>query len=162
MLTTSSCVAVIRTPPLSGQTAQGTTHSGVAITSGQFRRPHQIIGLLQTKQEGYRTKLFGEINKRSTNPAQMLQALGRYAKELGADGIQQFTFRLENPKSDDEQERDRVLTTLEIVSALSKEKSGAAAQKTTEGETTSYLIKGELVRWVTQSATTSADRAHVH
>ena len=152
------CVAVVRTPALSSNAADGAIHGGVAISSGRFQRPHEIIGLMQMNQEGFRTTFFGEVNDRATKPAQILQTIGRYAKSQGADGIQHFSLRLQNPRSKDEENRDKILGALEIVAAIATGDHGRAAGKASEGETTKYFIKGELVRWQTntRSSTISA------
>ena len=143
------CVAVNRTPPLSTNTAQeDLLYGGTAFTSGRFQRKHEIIGVIQMDQEGYRTHLFGEVNRRGVDPAQILRVIGTYAQNQGADGIQHFSLIMQNPESEEVGTVKKVGKAMEVAAAIAEGDPFKAAFKMGEGEKTNYFIKGELVRWL--------------
>ena len=121
------CVAVTRTPPLSGNGLDGKTYGGAAFSSGRFLREHDRVGIIQMTQEGYRTTFFGELNQGQTNPDQILRNVGRYVKAQGADGIQHFSLRLDNPQSKEEDQANKVLGALQVVAAIAKGDHGSAS-----------------------------------
>ena len=148
----SSCLAVSRTPPLTGNHVDSAVlYGGVAITSGQFKRAHQTIGIIQMTQEGFRNYLFGEINHRGTESAEIMGAVGRYALAQGAHGIQHFSLIDRTPKSEEMRKVEQVGQTLKIIGAVVEGKHGNAAGAAAEGEKTEYLVKGELVKWIEEA-----------
>jgi hypothetical protein len=144
----SQCVAVNRTPPLSTNLAQeDRLYGGTAFTSGRFQRKHEIIGIIQMDQEGYRTVFFGEVNRRGTDPTQILRTIGLYAQNQGADGIQHFSLIMQNPESEEVGTVKKVGKAMEVAAAIAEGDPLKAALKLGEGEKTNYFVKGELVRW---------------
>ena len=153
----SSCVAVSITPPLSGNGQETSiAYQGVAFTTGTFKRPHRIIGVVQMTQEGFRHYLAGEANEEDTQVDQMMQAIARYAAHHGADGLQQFSLIDENPRSREERTAQQVGQTIKIVAALAASDPDGYRAAAHEGEETRYHIKGELVAWEKQPPTPTA------
>ena len=148
----SSCLAVSRTPPLTGNHADSAVlYGGVAITSGQFKRAHQTIGIIQMTQEGFRNYLFGEINKRGTDSSEIMRTVGGYALAQGADGIQHFSLVDMTPKSEEMRKVEQVGQTLKIIGAVVEGRHGDAGGAAAEGEKTQYLVRGELVKWIEEA-----------
>ena len=144
----SGCVAVSITPPLSSN-GQGASivYQGVAFTSGTFKHPHRVIGVVQMTQEGFRHYLAGEVNEEGMQIDQIMQAIARYAADHGADGLQQFSLIDENPRSREERTAQKVGQTIKIVAALAASDPTGYRVAAHEGEETRYHIKGELVAW---------------
>jgi len=153
------CVAVNRTPPLSTNAAQDDLlYGGTAFTSGRFQRPHEVMGIIQMNQEGYRTYLFGETNKRGVDPTEILRKIGFYVRSQGADGVQNFSLIMANPESEEVQTAKKVGTAMEVAAAIAEGDPLTAALKTSEGDRTLYFIKGELVRWLPDTPTLDSDQ----
>lgn len=155
----TGCVAVSITPPLSanGPNPEAIYH-GVAFTSGTFQRPHQTIGVVQMTQQGFRNYLLGEVNVQGTQRNQMMKALARYVADQGADGIQSFSLIEKNPRSEEERTAQKVGQGIKIAAAIA-ENNPEGAGAVSEGETTSFVVTGELVTWTKATAipTTAAE-----
>ena len=87
-LALAACTAKTISPPL---TARGSpplhTFGGVRLTSGAFREPHRVMGVIQMTQSGFKWMHEIEIVD-DANPASLLFKIGSYAHEHGADGVQ--------------------------------------------------------------------------
>ncbi len=143
----AACVAVSITPPLSSNgTNPEALYHGVAFTSGSFKRPHQTMGVVQMTQQGFRNYLFGEVNTEGTQRAQIMKALAQYIADRGADGIQSFSLVEENPRSEEERTAQQVGQSIKIAAAIA-EKNPDGAGALGEGETTTFVVTGELVKW---------------
>ena len=159
LLYLTGCIAVSRTPPLSNQgDNRPLTYQGIAFTSGTFKRPHRVVGVVQMTQEGFRHYLAGEVNEDDTQPAHMMQALALYAARHGADGLQRFSLIDENPRSQEERTAQKVTQTIKILGALGSQNKEGYQSSIQEGETTRFHIKGELVAWIQPAKSNTTDQ----
>lgn len=155
----SGCVSVKLTPPLHGPLNEQAPYGGVAFTSGRFQQSHEVVGVIQMTREGYRSNLAGEINKSGTDPMNIMREIGEYARQNGADGIQNFSLIMQNPTSEEEDDAKRIWTAIRIAVAVLDGDNAEAAKVAGSGETTIYFVKGELVKWTdTQPALDSSNK----
>jgi len=144
----SGCVSVSITPPLSSNGDQPSAlYQGVAFTSGTFKQAHQVLGVVQMTQEGFRHYLAGELNEEGTDATQMMHAIARFAIDHGADGIQQFSLIDENPRSQEERSAQQVGQSLKLLAAIATQNKEGYQTGIHDGEQTRYFIKGELIAW---------------
>ncbi len=140
----SSCVAVSRTAPLNARTAEGPPLFGtVHVTSGTFSRPHQVVGVFQTTQEGYRWMHELEVVS-DADPNSILYKVSLLALQAGAQGIQRLELVDENPQSIEERRMKQVQTAVRFVEQMQRGQPPGALG---EGTETRYHAKGELVRF---------------
>lgn len=138
----AACTARSVTPPLSPPTARDQrTFGTVYLSSGVFKRPHQVIGVVQMTQTGY--KWLHEIEVvDDANPGSILFKLGEFARRNGADGIQHLEILDMNPQTPGEKKQKQLETAFRVAQQLHSGKTPSAAQ---EGTETRYEVKGELV-----------------
>jgi len=143
-LIVSGCAAVSVTTPLSDTRAEGRDTFGlVYLTSGTFSRPHQIIGIVQMTQEGYRWLHENEVITEA-NPDSILYKVGAYVREKGAEGIQHLVVIDANPQTSGEKTAKQVITVIKVMDQVRR---GEAPTALSEGTRTQYLVWGELVKF---------------
>jgi hypothetical protein len=140
----SGCVAVSRTAPLSQSTAEkGPTFDTISLTSGEFARPHRVIGVIQMQQEGYKWLHEKEVIA-DADPDSVLYKLGQAARYEGAQGIQHLVLIDGNPQSPEEKTARQVATVIKILDAIANRRPPMALG---DGTQTIYFVKGELVQF---------------
>jgi hypothetical protein len=142
----TACTATSVSPPL---TARGSpdprrTFANVQLTSGAFQRPHYVIGVMQMTQSGYKWLHEIEIID-DANPRSLLFKVGRYARELGADGIQHFELIDLDPQTPADTAGKKIDSTIRIAQAIDKKQYASIAA---EGTKTRYEVRGELIKFV--------------
>ena len=147
----TACTATSVSPPL---TARGSpdprrTFGSVQLTSGAFQRPHHVIGVMQMTQSGYKWLHEIEIID-DANPDSLLFKVGRYAHELGADGVQHFELIDLDPQTPADTIGKKIDSSISIAQHLDRKQYAAIAG---EGTKTRYEVRGELIKFVdTQGA----------
>jgi hypothetical protein len=138
----AACTARSVTPPLSPPVARGQrTFGTVYLSSGVFKRPHQVIGVVQLTQTGY--KWLHEIEViDDANAGSILFKIGEFARQNGADGIQSLELIDMNPQTPGEKKKKQLETAMHVAQQLHKGEAPTAAE---EGTETRYEVKGELV-----------------
>ena len=117
--------------------AEGTrAFNGVYLTSGQFSRPHQVVGVPQLTQEGYKWMHEVEVVG-DANPASILYKVAAFASEHGATGIQGLELIDLKPQT----EYDKVSKQMESVGRIQRGESNIAE----EGTKTRWVVRGEMV-----------------
>jgi len=120
------------------------------LTSGTFAQPHQVMGVMQMTQTGYRW--FYEVELVSdANPASILYKVAMYARDNGADGVQNLELVDLKPQSPAERTQKQISGVMRVADAA---KSGQGLnQAASEGEETRWEVRGEFVRFAgTQGA----------
>jgi hypothetical protein len=150
-LAATACTATTVSPPL---TARGSpdprrTFANVQLTSGAFQRPHYVIGVMQMTQSGYKWLHEIEIID-DARPESLLFKVGRYAHELGADGIQHFEIIDLDPQTPADNANKKIDSAINIADAIDKKQYARIAG---EGTKTRYEVRGELIKFAeTQGA----------
>ena len=143
-LIVSGCAAVSVTVPLSDNRAEGRDTFGlIYLTSGTFQRPHQIIGIVQMTQEGYRWLHENEVITEA-NPDSILYKIGAFVRGKGAEGIQHLVVIDANPQTSGEKTAKQIITAIKVVDQVRR---GRAPTALSEGTRTKYLVRGELVKF---------------
>jgi hypothetical protein len=139
------CTAVSVSPPLSSRGVSPPPPQGaIALTSGQFRRAYEVVGVVQMTQSGYRW--FHEVEVVSdANPRSILYKIGRYAHEHGADGIQFLELIDLEPQSPGAKAVKQINSAVAISEAARRGDPAAIAD---EGSKTRWEVRGELIRFV--------------
>lgn len=141
----AACTAKTVSPPLSarGPTVAQGTFGTVALTSGEFQRPHRVMGVLQMTQSGY--KWFHEVEVvDDANPGSLLYKIGRYAKEQGADGVQHLSLLDLDPQTPADTVGKQINSAVRIQRDIQQ---GHYANIAGEGTKTRYEVSGELIRF---------------
>jgi hypothetical protein len=144
----TACTANTLSPPL---TARGSpdprrTFGGhVHLTSGAFTQPHRVIGVVQMTQTGY--KWMHEIElEDDARPESLLSNIGRYARSLGADGVQHLELLDLDPQTPADTATKKVDSVIRMHDAIDRKQYASAAA---EGTKTRWEIRGELVQFIT-------------
>ena len=133
----ASCTAYSVSPPLSPKVASGTqAFNGVYLSSGSFARQHQVIGVLQLTQTGYKWMHEVEVVG-DANPASILYKIGAFASEHGAHGIQNLELIDLKPQTD----LEKVSKQVKSVERIHSGESNVAE----EGSETRWEVRGEMV-----------------
>lgn len=142
----SACTAVSVSPPLTSRapTAKVDDHS-VAVTSGQFRRPYRVVGVIQMTQSGYRWMHEVEVVS-DANPGSILYKIAREANRLGADGVQFLELVDLKPQSPGEKTAKQIDSAVRLASKAQKG-TLSAGDVASEGSETRWEVRGELVRF---------------
>jgi hypothetical protein len=141
----AGCNAIGRTAPLSPRNAAGPPLMGtVHVTSGTFQRRHQVIGVFQMTQEGYRWMHELEVVA-DADPNSILYKVGAFALGAGAHGVQRLVLVDEKPQTLAEKRMAQVDTALRFAEQMQSRRPPTAAS---EGTETRYSAKGELVRFL--------------
>jgi len=136
-LVLTGCTAYSVSPPLNPRIAEDTRgFSGVYITSGTFSRPHQVIGVMQMTQTGYKWMHEVEVVG-DANPASILYKIGAFAASHGAQGIQNVILINLNPQTD----YDKISKQVESIQRIESGESNIAE----EGTKTRWEVRGEMV-----------------
>ncbi len=150
----TACTATTVSPPL---TARGSpdfrrTFGNVQLTSGAFQRPHYVIGVMQMTQSGYKWLHEIEIID-DARPDSLLFKVGRYARELGADGIQHFEIIDLDPQTPADNANKKINSAINIADAIDKKEYARIAG---EGTKTRYEVRGELIKFADTPVTQGA------
>lgn len=113
------------------------------LTSGAFQRPHYVIGVMQMTQSGYKWLHEIEIID-DARPQSLLYKVGRYARELGADGVQHFEIIDLDPQTPADTVGKKIDSTINIANDLERHDYAAIAG---EGTKTRYEVRGELIKF---------------
>jgi hypothetical protein len=147
----AACTATTISPPL---TARGSpdprrTFGSVHITSGAFTRPHRVIGVVQLTQSGF--KWMHEIElQNDARPESLMFNIGRYAKSLGADGVQHLKLLDLDPQTPADTATNKIDSVISMHDAIERKQYASAAA---QGTKTRWEIRGELVQFTdTQGA----------
>lgn len=134
-----ACTAVSLSPPLSPQlTSEVRTYGGVWLTSGTFARPHQVTGVVQLTQTGYRW--FHEVEVvNDANPGSILYKVGALAAEQGAHGLQRLVLYEVDPDTPGE----RLQKQVESMQRVAQGERSVFE----EGSETRWLVFAEMVRF---------------
>lgn len=139
----NGCTATSMSPALSAQPRPPLRNGTVWLTSGSFKEKHQIIGVIQMLQTGYKWMHEVEIITDS-NPASILYQVAAYAHSQGADGVQHLVIIDENPQTPGEKGAQQVATMIRLIDQVRSNRVPTAAG---EGTKTRYHVKGELVKF---------------
>lgn len=141
----AACTAVSVSPPLSTRGPElAPAPDRVALTSGQFRRPFEVVGVVQMTQSGYRW--FHEVEVVSdANPGSILYKIARHAHHHGADGVQYLELVDLDPQTPGEKIGKQIESSVEIARAARR---GDAAAIAGEGTETRWRVRGELIRFL--------------
>jgi hypothetical protein len=136
----AACTAVSISPPLSPKlTGEVRTFNGVYLTSGTFARPHQVIGVFQMTQTGY--KWFHEVEVvDDANPGSILYKAGAVAAGHGAHGVQRLMLVDLDPQTPS----DKLQKQMESARRVAEGKSSVFE----EGSETRWVILGEMVQFL--------------
>src|SRR5262245_16461073 len=140
-----ACTAKTVSPPLSsrGPTVAQGTFGTVALTSGEFQRPHRVIGVIQMTQSGY--KWFHEVEiVDDANPESLLFKIGSYARQHGADGVQHLSLVDLDPQTPAERAGKQIDSAVRISRAV---QHGHYTSIAGEGTETRYEVSGELIQF---------------
>jgi len=142
-----ACTAVSVSPPLSSKTPTAEAPPGtVAVTSGQFRRPFQVVGVVQMTQSGYRWMHEVEVVD-DANPGSILYKLAHFANQKGANGIQFLELVDLDPQTPGEIAKKQFESAVRIA-----DKAGSGdldvGDVAQEGTETRWEVRGELVRFL--------------
>lgn len=150
VVTASACTAATVSPPLTARGSPGPrrTFDQVQLTSGAFVEPHHAIGVMQMTQTGY--KWFHEIEVvDDARPESLLFKIGRYAHELGADGVQHLELVDLDPQTPADTAGKQINSAVNIARDVRRQRYGAIAG---EGTKTRYEVRGELIKFVSPGA----------
>ena len=144
------CTAVTVSPPLTSRSPQvEPSDQAIAVTSGQFRRPYRVVGVIQMTQSGYRW--FHEVEVVSdANPRSILYKIAREADRLGADGIQFLELVDLDPQSPGERTAKQIDSAVRLASKAQRG-SLSAGDVAAEGTETRWEVRGELVQFTNPS-----------
>jgi hypothetical protein len=143
-LSTGACTAVSQTSPLTSRTSSrspGPTE--IRITTGVFKPEARVIGVFQITEVGYRWMHEVELRP-EIEPRSILYRVAAYAREQGAQGVQQLYLLDTNPQTRGERVAKQVDTTVRLLDQLQR---GRAPTALAEGTETRYEVQGELVRF---------------
>jgi hypothetical protein len=146
-----ACTAKTVSPPLSAQ-APGSAEpvrsfDHVLLTSGRFKQPHRVIGVIQMTQSGY--KWFHELEViEDADPRSLLFKIGSYARAHGAEGVQHLIVRDLNPQSPAEKVGNQIDSAVRIHQSARHDPLAIAG----EGTETRWEIRGELIKFEPKEA----------
>jgi hypothetical protein len=145
-LVATACTAKTVSPPLSarGSPDPRRTFDNVQLTSGELEQPHRVIGVMQMTLSGYKWLHEIEIND-DMRPDSLLYKVGRYARELGADGVQHLELVDLDPQTPADTAGKKIDSTIRIAQDIDKKQYANIAG---EGTKTRYEIRGELIQFV--------------
>lgn len=142
----AGCTAVSTSLPLAPKSTEPAKlrPGEVLLTSGSFDREHEVLGVMQMTQTGYRWFYEVEIVA-DANPASILFKVADYARQHGAQGVQQLTLIDLKPQSDGERTAKQVQGIIRVADAA-REGRGIE-QAASEGEETRWEVRGEFIRF---------------
>lgn len=140
------CTAVSVSPPLTSRPADVEPAPGsVSVTSGQFDRPYQVVGVVQMTQTGYRWMHEVEVVS-DANPRSILYKIAAEADRMGADGVQFLELVDLDPQSPGERTSKQIDSAVRLASKA-RRGSLTAGDVAGEGTKTRWEVRGELVRF---------------